>query len=82
MEWEPVFILGVTGGAMLISAVRNVIDTGRRVRPVQSRRAAPERRETARDIGDLNDRVAVLEWLATPAARSAAENERLRRGAA
>ena len=86
MEWEPVFILSMTGGAMLISAFRNVIGTGRRDERVEAPRTAPrrseERAQRSRDLADLDDRLAVLEWIAAPAARAAAENERLRRGAA
>ena len=82
MEWEPVFILGVTGGVLLISTVRSVLDTGRRDRPVAPRRAAPADREQAKEIGDLRTRVATLEWLAAPAARAAAEKTGLRRRAA
>jgi hypothetical protein len=86
MEWEPVFILGVTGGAMLISAVRNVIGTGRRDARAEARPAEPRRSEEktrrSRELHDLDDRLAVLEWIAAPAARAAAETERLRRGAA
>ena len=81
MEWEPVFILGVTGGAMLISAVRNVIDTGRGDRPAAPP-AAARRRKRSPEIDDLDERVARLEWLADPATRAVAGQDRLRRGAA
>jgi hypothetical protein len=95
MEWEPVFILGVMGGAMLISAVRGVIDTQGRARfgitpaVAVSRQSMPARpadalgrSEPASEIGDLRDRIAVLEWLAAPAARTGDDENRLRRGAA
>jgi hypothetical protein len=83
MEWEPVFILGVMGGTLLVSTVRSVLDTGRRDRPVAPRRAAPADGEQAREIGGLQARVAMLEWIAAPAARAAAERKtKLRRGAA
>ena len=82
MEWEPVFILGVTGGVLLVSTLRNVIDTGRRDRPAASQRPASTRRACAREIEDLGDRVATLEWIAAPALRAAANEEGLRRGAA
>ena len=82
MEWEPVFILGVMGVTLLISTLRNVIDTGRRDRPAASPRPAPARRACAREIEDLDDRIATLEWIAAPALRAAANEEGLRRGAA
>ena len=82
MEWEPVFILGVTGGVLLVSTIRNVIDTGRRDRPAASPRPAPAGRECARDLEELGDRIATLEWIAAPAVRAAANEKGLRRGAA
>ena len=91
MEWEPVFILGVMGGTMLVSVVRGVIDLPARAAPRSGsnpRPGGPARPAVARtgeassEIGDLKDRIATLEWLAAPAARAAAEKDRLRRGAA
>ena len=82
MEWEPVFILGVMGGTLLVSAARSVIGTGRRDRPAPSRRLATARRERAGEVRELEERIATLEWIAAPAVRAAARNEGLRRGAA
>jgi hypothetical protein len=41
MEWEPVFILGVTCGTLLISVARNVLGT----EGSDGRRPAPHRRK-------------------------------------
>jgi uncharacterized membrane protein len=82
MEPEPAFIMGMMFGALLLwfaqSLLRSRRDRRQAARTEASVRGLDEKKRL-REIEALHERLAVLERIATdPAARTAAEIERLR----
>lgn len=80
---EPVFILGMMFGALLLFAAQTLLRGRRALRSIggHARRADPDEFVSIREreLKDLHARLAVLERITTdPAARTAAEIETLR----